>query len=207
MSVLPTLSDLPIASPLAADMTSDSTEQMVRLGEICGRTLLHVRGAEAEHVLGASSLAIGDAAAVENEEGLLARLRRDEFVLLVRDGWATSERLAGLIGEARVTLTDITHGRCGLLLVGAGTYASDVLRKVCGLDFADAAFPSLHAAQTSLAKVRTLIIRADIDTTPAYGLFLDRSLAQYVWDVVYDAGLEFGIRRIDLDNTRARGLW
>lgn len=208
MIVLPTLSDLPIASPLVGgNEVSDSAEQTVRLGEICGRTLLHLRGAEAESALRLSSMGIGDVAAIESEEGLLARLRRDEFVLLVRDGWATSDRLAALIGQARVTLTDITHGRSGLLLVGAGTSAPDILRKVCALDSSDAAFPHLHAAQTSLAKVRTLIIRADIDTTPAYGLFVDRSLAQYVWNVVYDAGLEFGIRRLDLDNTRARGLW
>ena len=46
----------------------------------------------------------------------------------------------------------------------------------------------ISTAQNSLAKVRTLIIRADVDETPAYGLFVDRSLAQYVWGVVYDAG-------------------
>ncbi len=207
MNVLETYSDLPIESPLVGVSEFNDASEGVGLGEITGRTLLHLRGSGAETALRAGVLKIGDAAAVESEEGLLARLRRDEFVLLVRDGQATSGRLTGLIGDERVTLTDITHGRCGLLLVGVGTLAADILRKVCGLDFGESAFPNLHAAQTSLAKVRTLIIRADIDTTPAYGLFVDRSLAQYVWDVVYDAGLEFGMSRIDLDNTRARGLW
>jgi sarcosine oxidase, subunit gamma len=90
----------------------------------------------------------------------------------------------------RVTLTDITHGRAGIALVG--TQARDVLAKVCGLDFSDRTFLDKHAAQTSLAKVRALIIRDDEDSLPIYKLFVDRSLASYVWDVVYDAAQEFG---------------
>ncbi|MEO8394638.1 MAG: sarcosine oxidase subunit gamma family protein [Chloroflexota bacterium] len=207
MAVLETFSELPIVSPLASIPDEDTLGVTISVGlsEITNRGLLHIRGNEAEAALRASAMKIGDVLPAESEEGLLARTRRDEFVLLTRDVYVAMERLATLIGDKRVTLTEITHGRCGILLVGSD--AARVLPKVCGLDFSDKQFPNLHAAQTSLAKVRTLIIRADIDTTPAYGLIVDRSLAQYVWGVVYDAGQEFGIRRIDLDNTRARGLW
>ena len=110
-----------------------------------------------------------------------------------------------MIGDRRVTVTSITHGRCGMLLVGSD--AARVLRKVCGLDFSDKQFSDLHAAQTSLAKVRTLIIRADIRDDS--GLWAVRGSVAGAVRVGrgYDAGQEFAIRLIDLDNTRARGLW
>ncbi len=207
MAVLETYSELAMVSPLASipDEEPLGVTISVGLSEITNRGLLHIRGNEAEGVLRASSMKIGDALPAESEEGLLARTRRDEFVLLTRDPGGATTRLTDMIGERRVTVTEITHGRCGILLVGRD--ATRVLAKVCGLDFSDKQFPTLHAAQTSLAKVRTLIVRADIDETPAYGLIVDRSLAQYVWGMVYDAGQEFAIRLIDLDNTRARGLW
>lgn len=131
---------------------------------------------------------IGDVVGLPGE-GMLVRLRRDEFLLLAADGLTSLERLDGLIEDCHVTVTDITHGRCALHLVGIG--AVRVLRKLCGLDFSDKAFPVNHAAQTSLAKVRTLIIRADFRVRQFYLLIVDRSLGQYVWDVVADAMQEF----------------
>jgi heterotetrameric sarcosine oxidase gamma subunit len=208
--MLPTLSDLPIASPLPATSGSLSPDEQaqaarttVGLGEISGRTLLHLRGNDAESVLQAEHMNIGD---VIDQSGLLARLRRDEFVLLARDRLTASEQIVAKIGERRVTLTDITHGRCGLLLIGAR--APDVLPKVCALDFD--LFLNLHAAQTSLAKVRTLIVRADVDSVPAYGLFVDRSLAAYVWGVVYDAAQEFegvALSNDGFESLRMGSLW
>ena len=200
MGVLETLSSLPIASALKA--VTGAGDGALTLGEITGRTLLHIRGGESETDARQSAQKIGDVMALA--DGLLARLRHDEFVLFAYDGRASLMRLEMMSASRHVTVTDITHGRCGLLLAGEG--AAEVLRKVCGLDFGDKAFPNFYAAQTSLAKVRTLIIRADINDTPAYGLFVDRSLARYVWDVVYDAGQEFGISGVDVD-TKIRGFW
>jgi heterotetrameric sarcosine oxidase gamma subunit len=193
MSVLPTFSELPMVSPLAGiERTADTLTTGVGLGEITGRTLLHILGADG------SSMKIGDVSVIPN--GLVMKLRQYEFVRLTQDGqqalkqWneniAESQRRIGAENVGHTTITDITHGRCVLLLVG--DKAARVLPKVCGLDFRDKQFPNMHAAQTSLAKVRTLIIRADIDDeTPTYALIVDRSLAAYVWDVVFDAAREF----------------
>ena len=48
-------------------------------------------------------------------------------------------------------------------------------------------------AQTSAAKIKTLIARYDEGGTPTYYLHVDRALGQYFWEVVWDAGEEFGI--------------
>jgi len=204
MTTLPTFAEFALASPLALRDGASSLNASVGLGQLSGRTLLHLRGAEAETALQVHDMKIGDVAAVE--DGLLARLRRDEFVLLARDGRSAFDQLAAMIAGRRVTLTDLTHGRCGLLLVGRD--APRVLPKVCALDFRQ--FPDLHAAQASLAKVRTLIMRADLDALPAYGLIVDRSLAAYVWDVVFDAAREFGAAALNddgIDSLRKATLW
>src|SRR5688572_22098023 len=209
MSVLSTFSDLPIASPLTGilpDQSADFTDSTLGLTEISERALLHIRGDNAAAVLQVADMKLGDVA--EWQDGMIARLRRDEFILLTRTPRESFARIENMLGEQRVTLTDITHGRCGLLLVG--NHATNVLPKVCGLDFADDQFPNLHAASTSLAKVRTLIIRADIEHTPAYGLTVDRSLARYVWSVVFDAAREFGVIALSqnsLNKLREDSLW
>ncbi|MFN8455611.1 MAG: sarcosine oxidase subunit gamma family protein [Anaerolineae bacterium] len=87
--------------------------------------------------------------------------------------------------------TDLTHGKAVLKLVGAAS--RDVLSKICGLDFDERKFPNLHAAQTSAAKIKTLIVRADQAGLLTYFLQVERSLGQYFWEVVWDAGQEFGI--------------
>lgn len=209
MSVLPTFSDLPIASPLGDLIPKQSVAlgaTALGLGELCGRALLHLRGNDAETVLQTPGLNIGGVAV--QPDGLLARLRRDEYLLLTRIPQEAFGWLQSAIGSQRVTLTDITHGRCVLMLTGKDV--REVLTKVCALDFSDAQFPNLYAAQTSLAKVRTLIIRVDVEQTPAYGLVVDRSLAAYVWDVMFDAMQEFGGMALDRESVNHlgdRSLW
>lgn len=209
--VLTTFADLPIASPLTAEPSNLPPEQQAHaaragggLGEIGDRALLHLRGSGIEEALGLGEMKIGAVRAVD--DGLLIRLRRDEFVLLTGAGEAALAHLTQMIDAQPITLTDITYGRCGILLVGAR--AADVLPKVCGLDFRQ--FPDRYAAQTSLAKVRTLIVRADIDGVPAYGLFVDRSLAAYVWEIVADAAQEFGAivcSKQGIDFLRKASVW
>jgi len=182
---LETYSDLPIASPLK---NVSGVFGALVLEQDTSYSLLHIRGIDAETLLQEPDMKIGDGIGASDDE-MLARLRRDEFVLLARDGRRSQDHLKGFIGDRHVTVTDITHGRCVLNLYGIDV--ARVLRKVCGLDFSDTAFPVNHAAQTSLAKVRTLIIRYDYGVRQFYRLIVDRSLAQYVWDVVADAMQEF----------------
>ena len=117
MAVLATFADLPIVSPLGSVKFSDETpEQQARLartwvglGEITDRGLLHIRGNDAEAALQESAMKIGD---VVTQDGLLARTRRDEFVLLTQDIRTKLDQLTKLVSEKRVTVIDITHGRC-----------------------------------------------------------------------------------------------
>ncbi len=206
---LPTLSKLPIAPPLTNAVSrristdpakGQTAHDSVGMAQVMAWNYLHIRGIGAEAVLSGAyhtpQMAIGSVTTVP--DGILARLRRDEFLLLTADLKAAMDHLASKPAGTLITLTDITHGRAVIYL--GGTRAPDVLPKVCGLDFADTKFPNLHAAQTSLAKVRTLIIRMDTGPTPAYLLVVDRSLADYVWEVIDDAAQEWGVTVMSQDS-------
>jgi sarcosine oxidase, subunit gamma len=193
---LSTFAELPFTSPLAAVghvTTQPTAAASVTMADISHNALIHIRGNAAAQVLRTIYEIVpdmpGNAAMVS--AGVLGRLRADEFVLFVGLGSVNDamQNLTSAVGSAHMTLTDLTHGRAGIAL--GGVHAANVLPKVCGLDFHESVFPDLHIAQTSLAKVRTLILRHDSPSARAYRLVVERSLGAYVWGVVYDAMQEW----------------
>ena len=134
----------------------------------------------------------------------IARLTMDEFLIVTpRD--VEREMLQRFDSERErhglfVTVVDQTSGLAGLLLVGPDS--RKLLSKLCALPFGPSLepksftltdFPNHRVAQSSLAKVRILIVRNDRGDTPAFELFFERPYAEYVWESVMDAGAEFGI--------------
>jgi heterotetrameric sarcosine oxidase gamma subunit len=126
------------------------------------------------------------------------RLRPELYFASVAVGEASGplEALAGQAGSGAdlLTVTDISHGRAELWLVGPTS--AELLSRLCGLDFHDSRFPDGAAKQSSLAKTTQLIIRRDLDGLPCYALIGDRSLAAYLWDTIVDAGSDLDIRPI-----------
>jgi heterotetrameric sarcosine oxidase gamma subunit len=133
---------------------------------------------------------------VEVDGGLLARLAPTELYLF---GLSSNAELPSVAvieaslakGQRFAHATDYTHGKAVIRLVGAA--APELLSKVCGLDFEHSIFPNLHVAQTSAAKIKTLIARCDVAGVPTYFLHVNRPLGQYFWEVVWDAGQEFDL--------------
>lgn len=136
---------------------------------------------------------------VEAGEGLLARLTATEFYLFGKSFNADLPSPAALDdslvkAQRFAHATDGTHAKAVLRL--AGRPAPEMLSKICGLDFHDSVFPNMRVAQTSAAKITTLIARYDASETPAYFLHVNRPFGQYFWEVVWDAGQEFGIASV-----------
>ena len=115
------------------------------------------------------------------------------------------EMTANADGQELVTILDLTHGRALLRLTG--TQAAAVLAKLCGIDLADASTPAGAAFRSSVAKLVTDVIRDDQESpagpVPSYLLHCERSYGQYLFDVLLEAGAEFGI---DIDGFRAPGI-
>ena len=174
-----------LQSPLLA--VACGNENSARLEDVTGQFgLIHIQGEGALDLLAQAS---GDGPhkpgdVFANSSGLFVALR-------LMWGWsspaaaeALSSRLSTTAGE-RLIIVDMTHGFGFLAL--AGPSAASVLSRLCGLNFNARAFPNWHAAQTSLAKVRALIVRADTGGVCRYLLPVYRSHAVYVWETLVDA--------------------
>ena len=156
-----------------------------------GKLLLE--GDQAESVL----MEAFDLDSLEINEGRdgIYRLRHDLFYISAPPGKevSTQKKLTATsaASEQFVTVTDITHGRVEIRVIGSNS--QELLSKVCGLDFHPSAFPNETAKQSSLAKTTQLIIRCDIGELPAFSIIGTQSLGIYVWETMMEAGREFGV--------------
>jgi heterotetrameric sarcosine oxidase gamma subunit len=181
--------------------TVDNELAVVRAG--CGVADVTPHGKiqiEGEHAFEAIQAAFGVAPEATGnhsqvEFGHIYRLRRDLFYLSTPPGREreAQECLLTVLAQSNefVTVTDLTHGLADIRVIGPPS--TNIMSKLCGLDFHPAAFPNLTATQSSLAKTRQLIIRRDLGGLPTYSIIGARSLGAYVWDAILTAGREFAI--------------
>jgi sarcosine oxidase subunit gamma len=80
----------------------------------------------------------------------------------------------------------------------SGAQAPEMFAKMCGVDLRPHKFAVGAVAQTSIAKMSGIIIRADLGDTPAYHLLADIASAEYLWDCLLDAMAEFGGKPVGL---------
>ena len=189
--ILQTLADLNLQSPILPDLREPDRGlgSDISVADLTGVGLQHLRGAEGA-LPAAHPGEIGQVLPIE--DGLTARLTDDEWMLITPDRMQ-ARSLANT--SPLVTVTDVSHGYGVLLL--AGTRAQRMLAKLCALDFFESAFPDLHAAQTSLANVRALVLRRDHHDRHTYLIAVGRSVTEYVWELLMDAAEEFGPAVVD----------
>lgn len=98
------------------------------------------------------------------------------------------------VAGSHAAFTDISDGRITLSL--AGPSARDLLAKGCPLDLHPRTFKPGHCAQTLLAKADILLhLRADdAGAGPTFDLHVARSFSHYLWSLLEDAGLEYGVQ-------------
>jgi aminomethyltransferase len=169
-------------------------------GSASGKIVVEGQGAEAvlQAAWGIPSLATGQG--IDGEAKHIYRLRDDQFFIHLDPGKkdeAIRTLTGGLEGSHElVTVTDITHGRADLLLIGP--QCTELLSRLCSLDFHPSQFPDLCAKQSSLAKTRQLILRHDLkppdgSPIPAFSLIGPRSLAAYLWQAILEAGRDLDL--------------
>ena len=72
-----------------------------------------------------------------------------------------------------------------------GKHAPAMFAKICGVDLRLHRFAVGTIAQTSIAKMSGILIRADLGDTAAFHLLADSASAEYLWTCVLDAMAEF----------------
>jgi sarcosine oxidase subunit gamma len=72
-----------------------------------------------------------------------------------------------------------------------------MMAKICAVDLRHDKFADLSIAQTSVARLNAIVLRADIGTEPVLHLLADSASAAYFLDCLRDAAAEFGGKIVD----------
>ena len=96
----------------------------------------------------------------------------------------------------RARLTDVTSAYTVIQV--SGPRGREVLRKLTALDLGTEAFLDLACAQTGIAGVHALILRADMRALLSFQVCCGREFGAFVWDAILGAGREFGAHPVGL---------
>ena len=120
------------------------------------------------------------------ESGFVMSLSHREFWLLQPVGEASSSRPASEAVATGVWPLYCQHSHAWLQL--AGEPRAEVMAKLCGVDLSEAAFPLGSVAQTQAARVSVIIAAHQKDDSQSvFSIFVDQSLARYLWEAIEDA--------------------
>ncbi|MCY4641886.1 MAG: sarcosine oxidase [Gammaproteobacteria bacterium] len=72
-----------------------------------------------------------------------------------------------------------------------GETSAEVFAKICGVDLRLKNFSRGAIAQTSVARINSIIIRHDLKEIPAFHLLFDSASTEYMWACLMDAYMEF----------------
>ena len=163
------------------------------------RAKINLRGKPLKKFLDATAKAIGlrlpktpNQTVTATAEGLTALwLGPDEWLVTgpPDSEGGIAERLRQALKGQHAAVTDVTEGRTVIGL--AGRHARDVLMKGCPLDLHASQFKPGDCAQSALAK--TVIILHQTSSAPAYDIYVERSMADYLWRWLEDAAEEYGL--------------
>lgn len=159
------------------------------LTDLSAWTKVIVRAGTDSATAGQLEVAFGASAAAADV--LVCGQRPGEWMLVGASQSAVRAVSDGLDRDGHVSVIDHTHSRSLFCLSGAA--AASVLEKLCSLDWSASMTPDGAVVSASVAKVGCDIVRRDADGAPSYLIASDRSFAQYLFDVILDAGSEFDI--------------
>jgi len=152
-----------------------------------------VRGAGAREWLLSQGHSLPDAPnqiVSSGESGAVMSLSHREFWLLQPDSEASLSRPASESLAAGVWPLYCQHSHGWLQL--AGEPRADVMAKLCGVDLAEDVFPLGSVAQTQAARVSVIVaVHQDQDGQSVFSMFVDQSLARYLWEAIEDAMVEW----------------
>ena len=144
-------------------------------------------------------VAVGDEnnrAYPQSDGATVARLADSEILILgdLAGREQTIARLAGTEAVPGAYPVPRADTNCWFTLTGA--QAATMLAKLCGVDLRPSRFANGTIAQTSVARLNAIVVRADRGDVLAYDLLTDFASASYMWGCLTDAMGEFGGRPI-----------
>lgn len=196
----PIRTEAPVTVRSGWEVSLRRSQSALRLADQSPLAKVLVRANPSGRVAGRLGVPFGQAAR-DGQQMLVIGSGPGEWLLLGDVGTA-AEMIAGVEAsdDALVSVLDFTHGRALMRLWGAA--APDTLSKLCAVDFAERVTPNGAAFRSSVAELTTDVVRDDVGGTPSYLLHCERSSGQYLFDVLLEAGREFGIEREGFERER-----
>ena len=129
--------------------------------------------------------------ACRHDGALVARLAESEALILggLEGGCALLDDLAG--APRPDGCYPVPRADANAAFVISGSDAPAMLAKLCAVDLRPRSFPDLAVAQTSVARLDAILLRADIGDCLAYHCLFDSASALYLWQCLIDAMAEF----------------
>ena len=173
---------------------SQNSEASLSLTDLTALSKISVRASDRSDVAQAMGTGFGRAARTA-QGSLIIGSGPGEWLIIDTLG-ADSEAIAEVaklaeVQDEHLTMVDITHGRALFRLTGED--AARLLSKICAIDFSDDIIPDSAAFRSSVAKISTDIIRDDLADTPSYLLHSERSVGDFLYEAIRDAGAEYDI--------------
>jgi sarcosine oxidase subunit gamma len=166
---------------------SSSGGEAIRLTDASDLAKVIIRGGPGTNVVTQlSGVPIGSS--VVRGQVRIGHVRPDQWLYLGPKD-AVAAAIADLELSGHTAVTDVTHGRAALRLIGSRT--RDLLERVCSLDFSDAMFPDEAMATAPIVGVRCDIIRDDVDRSRSFLVVFDRSYAEYLVGALSEVLQEF----------------
>ncbi len=142
-------------------------------------------------------MTIGDAnnRAYPVDDGALVLRLADSEALILGDLAATGDTCARLEHEWSMENADggypVPRRSTNFWVLITGRHAAALFAKICGVDLRPHKFANHDIAQTSVARINTVIVRDDRGDLPVFHLLGDGASAEYMWGCLLDAMKEF----------------
>jgi sarcosine oxidase subunit gamma len=198
-----------VATSIGDASTQASTARNLALCDLSGLPRMGVKGRQTGKWLTTQGLSVPTEPnrALQQDDGLLLAMLADNEGLVLGDmeqRGRNVERLTRALQDTEEPsepptriLVPRQHGQAWFRVTGREMAAA--MAKLCAVDLRPAYFHNLQVAQTSVARLNTIVIRDDLIDIPAVHLLSDVASAGYLWECILDAGAEHDMRVIGLD--------
>ncbi len=135
------------------------------------------------------------------DDTLVVRLSSNEFLFL--DSLTHNAKTCNYLNDSwqfnkgflcYKLLRDHSHS----LFAVTGRYASNMLAKLCAVDLELSAFPIHNVAQTSVARLNSIVVRSSIGNEEMFYILSDSASALYMWNCLLDAMTEFSGKAVGI---------
>lgn len=187
----------PVRAHAGWEVSAARSEGALRLSDLTPLSKVLVRGAPGSTVGQHVGCAFGSTRR-DADGSLVVGTGPDEWLILSPAGSGARVTAAlegtggaGSAGGGLITVIDMTHGSVVLRIAGANAHR--VLEKLCAIDLSDRVTPNGSCFSSSVARLRSTVIRDDLGPERSYLIESDRSSGQYLFDAILDAGAELTI--------------